>query len=200
MAGAQRARRPDCGCSVDPCAPAWEARYAHATGRSMGRGATTKPEAKVDLPPAHEEPGGTGPPNPKVWPPPRARCHHRGQPAHAHGPDRPRPLHSQRSAPNLLPHPPHPPKFWPTPLRPQYANIITEPTNFLPCRGGPFALCYYSGLAPLPCTVDDDGRFATCDCLDITYGTYFVDINAILDHAVYQQTVKVCGVDGSGCT
>jgi hypothetical protein len=112
----------------------------------------------------------------------------------------PGPLHSQRSAPNLLHDAPDPQKFWPTPFGPPYANIITEPTNFLPCRGGPFALCYYSGPAPLPCTVDADGRFATCECLDITYGTYFVDINAILDHAVYQQTVKACGVDGSGCT
>jgi hypothetical protein len=112
----------------------------------------------------------------------------------------PGPLHSQRSAPNLLHDARDPQKFWTTPDGPQYANIIIESTNFLPCRGGPFALCYYSGPAPFPCTIDEDGRFATCKCLDVTYGNYYVDINAILDHAVYQQTVKVCSVDGSGCS
>jgi hypothetical protein len=112
----------------------------------------------------------------------------------------PGPLHSQRSAPNLLHDTRDPQKFWTTPDGPQYANIIIESTNFLPCRGGPFALCYYSGPAPFPCTIDEDGRFATCKCLDVTYGNYYVDINAILDHAVYQQTVKVCSVDGSGCS
>lgn len=60
-------------------------------------------------------------------------------------------------------------------------------------------LCYYSGAEPLDCELSPDARIASCKCLDIPYGTYYVDINAILDFAVYQQTVKVCGNDGSKC-
>ncbi len=106
-------------------------------------------------------------------------------------------------------------KFWTAidpktgePLGPSYADILVAPENFVPCRGGPFALCYYSGpdsvadstLEPLPCELSADGRLASCKCLDIPYGVYFVDINAILDFSIYQKTVRVCGKDGSACT
>jgi hypothetical protein len=37
------------------------------------------------------------------------------------------------------------PANWTTGFGPAYADITVAPSNFLPCRGGPFALCYYSG-------------------------------------------------------
>jgi hypothetical protein len=95
------------------------------------------------------------------------------------------------------------PTNWTTDLGPAYADITLAPTNFVPCRGGPFALCYYSGPSSgaeaLSCTVTADGSYANCQCFDIPYGVYFVDINAILNHDVYEKTVAQCGADGSLC-
>lgn len=92
---------------------------------------------------------------------------------------------------------------WTTDYGPAYANILLESTNFVPCRGGPYALCYYSGPDTpeenLSCTLTPDGLYANCDCYDIPYGVYFVDINAILNHTVYENTIAQCGVDGSLC-
>jgi hypothetical protein len=92
------------------------------------------------------------------------------------------------------------------PPKPAYANVIVQQSNFLPCQGGPFALCYYSGPngAPasedLSCTLTDDGRFATCKCYEIPYGTYYVLNTAILNYEVYLETVRKCGLDGSLCS
>ncbi|HJZ96750.1 MAG TPA: hypothetical protein VKE70_09580 [Candidatus Solibacter sp.] len=91
------------------------------------------------------------------------------------------------------------PAHFPTTFGPAYANITTTSTNFLPCRGGPYALCYYSGPTPETCTIAKDNRFADCECFEIPYGVYFVDINAILNWDVYQQTVSQCQGDGSAC-
>jgi hypothetical protein len=95
------------------------------------------------------------------------------------------------------------PANWTTDLGPAYANIVLTSTNFLPCQGGPYALCYYSGPSTgtedLSCTLTADGLYANCKCFSIPYGVYFVDINAILNHAVYEQTVAQCGADGSLC-
>jgi len=95
------------------------------------------------------------------------------------------------------------PANWTTTFGPAYANILLTGSNFLPCRGGPFALCYYSGPSSgtedLSCTLTADGLYANCKCFDIPYGVYFVDINAILNHAVYENTVAQCGIDGSLC-
>ncbi|MEA2649110.1 MAG: hypothetical protein QOG61_1545, partial [Candidatus Binataceae bacterium] len=44
-----------------------------------------------------------------------------------------------------------------------------------------------------------DGLYANCKCFDIPYGVYFVDINAILNHSVYEATIAQCGADGSLC-
>jgi hypothetical protein len=89
------------------------------------------------------------------------------------------------------------------PPKAAYADVLLAPSNFLPCQGGPFALCYYSGpnsgSEDLSCTLTEDGRFADCNCFEIPYGAYFVDINAILNYGVYLDTVEVCGADGSGC-
>ena len=96
------------------------------------------------------------------------------------------------------------PANWTTAFGPAYANILLTGSNFLPCRGGPFALCYYSGPSSgaedLSCTLTPDGLYANCRCFDIPYGVYFVDINAILNHAVYEKTIAQCGIDGSLCT
>jgi hypothetical protein len=96
------------------------------------------------------------------------------------------------------------PANWTTTFGPAYANILLTGSNFLPCRGGPFALCYYSGPRSGPedlsCTLTPDGLYANCNCFDIPYGVYFVDINAILNHSVYETTVAQCGNDGSQCT
>lgn len=52
------------------------------------------------------------------------------------------------------------------PPKAAYADVIVAPSNFLPCQGGPYALCYYSGADGSPasedlsCTLTDDGRFA----------------------------------------
>lgn len=86
---------------------------------------------------------------------------------------------------------------------PPYANILVEPTNFLPCRGGPFALCYYSGPdGTLPCTVKKaaEGNYAECKCIEVPYGTYYVDIHAIMDKTTYDETVLACGAEGAKCT
>ena len=92
---------------------------------------------------------------------------------------------------------------WTTAFGPAYADITEASSNFLPCRGGPFALCYYSGPSggneDLSCTLTADGNYANCRCYEIPYGVYFVDINAILNRSVYQNTVATCGVDGSLC-
>jgi hypothetical protein len=92
---------------------------------------------------------------------------------------------------------------WTTVFGPAYADITLTSTNFVPCRGGPYALCYYSGPSSgaedLSCTLTADGNYANCQCFDIPYGVYFIDINAILNHDVYEKTVAQCGADGSQC-
>lgn len=86
-----------------------------------------------------------------------------------------------------------------TPFGPAFADIVLEPQNFLPCKGGPIALCYYSGPEPEKCTLSEDGTSATCECFEIAYGTYYVDIHAILNLDVYNETIAECGTDGSDC-
>jgi len=94
-------------------------------------------------------------------------------------------------------------KNWTTSHGPAYADISLAGSNFVPCRGGPYALCYYSGpntgSQDLSCTLTPDGKYANCLCYDIPYGVYFVDINGILNHKVYEDTIAKCGVDGSLC-
>lgn len=90
---------------------------------------------------------------------------------------------------------------------PPAADILVHPSsNFLECAGGPIALCYYSGPPPsdpgdadLSCTLTDDPEFSNCRCIEMDYGPYFVDINAILDEKIYLETVKVCGHGGANC-
>ena len=88
-------------------------------------------------------------------------------------------------------------KNWPTNFGPAYRDTVTAPTNFLPCTGQ-YALCAESGPEPLPCTVTPDGRFANCKCT-VQTGLNYVQITAILNEKVYQDTVNVCGADGAKC-
>ncbi len=92
---------------------------------------------------------------------------------------------------------------WTTSYGPAYADVLLQSSNFVPCRGGPFSLCYYSGPSSgnedLSCTLTKDGKYANCLCYEIPYGVYFVDINSILNHSVYKQTIAQCGADGSLC-
>ena len=88
-------------------------------------------------------------------------------------------------------------KNWPTNFGPAYRDTVTAPTNFLPCTGQ-YALCAESGPQPLPCTVTPDGRFANCKCT-VQTGLNYVQITAILNEKVYQDTVNVCGADGAKC-
>jgi hypothetical protein len=96
-----------------------------------------------------------------------------------------------------------------TPYGVAAADIVITPANFLPCYGGPISLCYYSGPEPngksqpdLSCDVTLDtsnGSFANCRCVVIPYGPYWVDIHAILDETVYEETVAACGESGHRC-
>lgn len=101
---------------------------------------------------------------------------------------------------------------------PPWADAFSNPTNFLACRGNPYALCYYSGPdtptprynnvpAPsLPCTVQgDDTNKANCTCYAITEATVgplghnFVLIDSILNPEVRQETITQCGETGENC-
>jgi len=87
-----------------------------------------------------------------------------------------------------------------TDFGPAFADIILQPSNFLPCEGGPIALCYYSGPQPQTCVLRPEGDIADCECFEIPYGVYFVDINAILNLNIYMDTITQCGKNGSSCT
>ena len=103
---------------------------------------------------------------------------------------------------------------------PAYANIWLEKSNFLAClppsgRKISYALCYYSGPdqptgnaadnPSLPCKLSADGIVADCTCYELSTEQispklpYYVDINAISNLDIYQQTVEVCGKDGRKC-
>ena len=103
---------------------------------------------------------------------------------------------------------------------PAYANVWTSAANFLQCtppsgRSFSYALCYYSGPdAPtgnsdqnpsLPCTLSPDGTLANCTCYEISNDDlppnipYLVDIHAISNLDIYQETVEACGEQGTEC-
>jgi hypothetical protein len=92
-------------------------------------------------------------------------------------------------------------KNWTTNYGPAYRDTVltskADGAYFVPCTGT-YALCFHSGPAPLPCEKTADGRFANCKC-PVETGVNWVLITAILNYEVYQQTLNVCGADGSGC-
>ena len=88
-------------------------------------------------------------------------------------------------------------KNWTTNFGPAYRDTALGASGFLPCTGQ-YALCFHSGPKPLPCRLTDDGRFANCKCT-VQTGLNFVLITGILNSKVYQDTINVCGADGSAC-
>jgi hypothetical protein len=84
---------------------------------------------------------------------------------------------------------------------PAQADVVTSKTNWITCSGQ-FALCAYSGpdtgSPALPCTVTADGQFANCECPVMT-GDYEVDVNAILDVAVFDATTTTSTPTDSAC-
>src|ERR1039458_6407348 len=46
-------------------------------------------------------------------------------------------------------------------------------------------------------TLTSDGNYANCQCFNIPYGVYFLDINAILNHAVYYFFLAQGGPQGT---
>lgn len=47
---------------------------------------------------------------------------------------------------------------WTTPYGPAFATVIEKSSNNVPCTGGPFALCAYSGTAPMSWQGAQGGR------------------------------------------
>lgn len=109
-------------------------------------------------------------------------------------------------------------KCWTTPYGPAKADVVVVPAgvqpavatkspNMLSCQGGgAYALCFFSGPPAgifggqaLPCTLREDGLTADCTCQYYSSGTYYVDINGILNQGAYYQAVQQCGADGCGC-
>lgn len=81
-------------------------------------------------------------------------------------------------------------------------DLIEGVTGFLRCEAGAYALCYYSGASPLPCTLDESGASAECQCQVYTASAdapMYVLMTSILNECVYNETVEQCGTDGSGC-
>jgi hypothetical protein len=110
-------------------------------------------------------------------------------------------------------------KCWTTTYGPAKADVVVVPAsakvaaatsspNMLSCQGGGYALCFFSGPPTaisggpnaLPCKLRPDGLVADCTCQYYSSGTYYVDINGILNQGAYYEAVKQCGPDGSGCS
>lgn len=90
-------------------------------------------------------------------------------------------------------------QFWTTQYGPAAANVIVSKSNFLACTSSSYALCYYSGVPPLPCTVSkSDPTVANCLCV-VESGASYVDINSIRNTEAYIETIRTCGLDGSSC-
>ena len=99
-------------------------------------------------------------------------------------------------------------EFWTTPYGPAAADVVLANSNFLTCQGNRYALCFYSGVAidpptangnTLGCKMNEDGTAADCECAVFDDGVNYVSINSILDTEAYIETVRACGIDGSGC-
>ena len=102
---------------------------------------------------------------------------------------------------------------------PAYANIAI-PDGLVNCntpigRKFSYALCFYSGPAyktgvnprnpMLPCTLQDNGVIADCDCQLISSNgvdqgiPYGVGIDVISNLAIYEMNTEACGINGDKC-
>lgn len=83
---------------------------------------------------------------------------------------------------------------------PAQADVVVSGENMLACTSGKYALCYYSGPDPMPCTVNSEG-YAECQC-QVFEATeehpMYVDINSILNTCIYIETTTQCGKYGQG--
>lgn len=77
---------------------------------------------------------------------------------------------------------------------PAWADVSTGASDWATCFG-PYALCYYAN-----CTVSTSskGTVADCSCFEM-YGTNYVDINAILNNDVYNETKAFCDSNPGEC-
>lgn len=95
---------------------------------------------------------------------------------------------------------------------PPWSDTMTDPAQFLACKGNAYALCYYSGplkapagtnqpVPPLPCKLGENGDFANCKCYAFEGGktTNYVALPSILNPEVRKETLDACGEDGTGC-
>ncbi|MEM7482905.1 MAG: hypothetical protein AAF481_17155 [Acidobacteriota bacterium] len=79
-------------------------------------------------------------------------------------------------------------------------DFVNSPTNMLTCTAGKYALCYYSGADPLPCTADGDHADCLCQVYEASEAQpMYVEIGGILNECIYDETVEQCGEDGSKC-
>lgn len=88
-------------------------------------------------------------------------------------------------------------KNWTTNYGPAYRDTMERPDAFVKCSGR-YALCFHSGAEPFPCRLTPGGRFANCKCT-VEDGENYVLVSAILNFAVYQETINACGSDLSQC-
>ncbi|MEO1086230.1 MAG: hypothetical protein AAFY88_18480 [Acidobacteriota bacterium] len=85
-------------------------------------------------------------------------------------------------------------------------DSITSKSDFLPCSGFSYALCYYSGPQPMECTLDEGGETAACQCYlidqagepahgavaDAADGAFYIDKTSILNRCIAEQTEAYC--------
>jgi hypothetical protein len=79
-----------------------------------------------------------------------------------------------------------------TTFGPAWADVITDPVDFLPCFG-PYALCYYAN-----CPTNPDGTVSACECFE-WFGPNFVLVNGILNADSWQATDAQCTADPASC-
>ncbi len=77
---------------------------------------------------------------------------------------------------------------------PAWADVTTSTSDWVACFG-PYALCFYANCTSSP---GSDGTVADCPCFE-WFGTNFVDINAILNNDVYNETKLFCGNNPGAC-
>ncbi len=81
-----------------------------------------------------------------------------------------------------------------TPYGPAWADVVLTTSDWIPCFG-PYALCFYA-----ECTPDEGsgGELVNCPCFS-AFGTNYVDINAILNNDVYNETKTFCTANPDSC-